>query len=161
MGVHRHRHPVRDPVHPVHGRGDHRDRGDGDDLPQLPDREPRPSASPPARLAEDEGAVLAREMGPSADGARAPLRRRHVPEHAVATSGDESAPGDRGARTELPLALAEQPAGAVEHARRDRRRRCALLRARPAAQACAPGGTRRRGDGAACSDDDLVVALHV
>jgi len=36
--VHRDRPTVRDPIHPVRRRCDHRDRGDGDDLSELPDR---------------------------------------------------------------------------------------------------------------------------
>ena len=47
------------------GVGDHRDRGDGDDLLQLPDREHRAPPRAPARLAADEGAVLARPLGHS------------------------------------------------------------------------------------------------
>ena len=53
------------PMHPVRGRGDHRDRSDRDDLPQLPDREHRAAARPAARLAEGESALLARTLGPS------------------------------------------------------------------------------------------------
>src|SRR5690348_746637 len=85
------------------------------------------------------------------------LRRRHVSEHAVAAGRDQPAAGERSARAELPLALAQHEARAVERARRDRHRRCDLLRARPAAQACAPAGAGGRSDGATRAGADLAV----
>ena len=99
LRVHRDRDPLRHPVHPVRGRRDHRDRGDGDDLPQLPDREPRPLPRASARLAEDEGAVLARALGAADQPRRAHLRRRDAAQHRVAARCDEPAPDPRRRRS--------------------------------------------------------------
>ena len=62
------------------GRGLDRDRGDGVDLPQLPAREPRGDASAHARVAEDEGAVLARRVGEGREPRRDPVGRRDARE---------------------------------------------------------------------------------
>ena len=70
------------------------------------------------RLAADEGAVLARQVGPADQRARDRVGRRHARQHAVAARRDEPA-AERGARhAQLPLALAERPAGALDGARR-------------------------------------------
>ena len=76
--VHRDRRPRVHPDAPVRGRRDHRDRGDGDDLPRVLHREPRAPARAARGLAEDEGAVLARQVGPAAERARPRLGRRHA-----------------------------------------------------------------------------------
>ncbi len=61
--VRRRRRALRGAVHPVRGRGRHRGWGDGVDLPELPAREPRRDARPDEGLAEDLGAVQARQVG--------------------------------------------------------------------------------------------------
>src|SRR5204862_6484585 len=72
---------------------------------------------------------------------------RDARQHDVAPSGDESA-AERAARhAELPLALAEQPARAVDRACCDPHRRRDLLRARAAHEAGAPAGAGGRAAG--------------
>ena len=123
---------------------DHRDRRDRDDLPELPDREPRAAPREASRLAADEGAVLARPLGPPDHRARDRLGRRHADQHALAARRDEPAAQGAAGHAELPLALAERPARALDRARRDPDRRRAVLRPRPADEARAPAGAGGR-----------------
>src|SRR6266516_2647705 len=146
------------PDAPVRGSRNHRDRCDRDDLPELLRRQHGAAAGAPARLAEDEGAVLAWAVRPAAEPARPRLGRRHADQLRLAAGGDESAP-DRVARdAQLPLALAEREARALDGARRNPARRRDLLRARPAYEAGAPGGARGRAGGGARRDDADLVA---
>src|SRR6476619_245541 len=67
---------------------------------------------------------------------------RYAREHRGAARLDDPAADSRGAGPQLPLALAEPPAGALVDALRDRDRRRRLLPARAADEARAPAGAR-------------------
>ena len=69
-----------DPLHPVRGSRRHRGRGDSLDLPQLPAREPGLHAGADARVAEDQGPVLARQVGEGRESRCDPVGRRDAGE---------------------------------------------------------------------------------
>jgi hypothetical protein len=140
-------HDRRARVHPdaaVRGRRDHRDRGDGNDLPVVLRRQHRIAPRAPARLAEGEGAVLTRPLGPPGQPARARLGRRDADQLRVAAHPDEPDPGSDRSRPGLPLELAEPPSRALDRGRRAHARRVRVLPARATAQPGASRGARRR-----------------
>jgi hypothetical protein len=105
------------------------------------------SWGPAARPAEDQGAVLASPVGDPGHDRGARLRRRHVREHDVAACGHESPAEGAPRHLQLPLEVAERPAGPVDGAGRDPHRRRDLLPPGPADEDGAPAGAGGRARG--------------
>ena len=105
---------VRDPVHAVLGRRDHRDRGDRHDLPELLPGQHRDHAGAGPRLAEDQRAVQAGPLGHSGQHRRSAVRRGHADQLRLAAGAQQpqAQPDERAAR--LPHQLPEQDPDPVD-----------------------------------------------
>ena len=151
--LHSDRRPRVHPDAPICRRGDSRDCGDRNDLPELPDREPGSPARAPARMAAIEGPVFPGSMGTPAQHCGPPVRWCDAPQYRLASRRPLAHQSDSESRSrrqrpsaaQLRLELAERPAGALDRRRRPDDCRRDLLRARPAAQAGASAGAGGRG----------------